>query len=43
MFCAHWMESKHYHCWFCSLHNHVAEEDDFCSWGSEKVDEDGAS
>lgn len=34
-FCAHFMESRRYGCWFCSLHNHVAEADDFCSFGSE--------
>lgn len=34
-FCKYFMRSDHYGCWFCSLHNHLAEPDGRCTWGEE--------
>ncbi len=33
--CVHFMWSEHFGSWFCSLHCHVATEDDGCTFGEE--------
>lgn len=34
-FCRYFMYSEHFSCWFCSLHHHLTEVDDRCTFGDE--------